>query len=210
MARARAQEVEVARVDLRSASAMASAAIKGKTNPGFPINAKTNATKREPEPLPPWPETEPFNETWVDENDVAPQVMSVMQKKLAVARSTPARGAQAVKPPSVAFAPEKTVQQPSPFANEKTRPLIEPVRSTVIPVPQLPTVADPKLVRPAPYAPTRAARGTGTGKRLDEHTVRTNAAPPANDDRTSPYVTLPNEVKPSGFAHTKRVAAKQR
>ena len=213
MARARAVETEVARVDLVRASAVVASAINGKTNPGFPINAKTQPGKHEPEPLPPWPETEPFNEAWVEENEVAPQVMSVMQKKLAVARSTPARGAAAVKPPVVTFAPEKTVQQPSPFATEKTRPLIEPMRSTVIPVPQLPTVTDPKLVRPAAYTPSqpkaRAARGTGNTGKIDEHTVRTNAAP-ANDDRTSPYITVPDEVKPSGFAHTKRVAAKQR
>ena len=43
-----------------------------------------------------------------------------------------------------------------------------------------------------------------------EETVRTNAVPPANDDHTAPYIELPNEVKPSGFAHTRRVAAKQR
>jgi hypothetical protein len=55
------------------------------------------------------------------------------------------------------------------------------------------------------------ARGTGSpaSRKIDE-TVRTAAVPPANDDRTSPYIELPTEVKPSGFAHTKRVAAKQR
>jgi hypothetical protein len=54
------------------------------------------------------------------------------------------------------------------------------------------------------------ARGTGSPARKLEETVRTAAVPPANDDRTSPYIELPPEVKPSGFAHTKRVASKQR
>ncbi|HEY5927752.1 MAG TPA: hypothetical protein VIV11_38970, partial [Kofleriaceae bacterium] len=137
------------------------------------------------DPLPPWPETEPFNEAWHDRSEVAPQVMSVLQKKLAVARSTPP-GGQAVA---------------------------QPQRATVIPVPQLPAAADPRTVRPAPHTPSfRAARGTGAPKKLEETTVRTKVAPPpaANDDRTSPYIELPTEVKPSGFAHTKRVASRQR
>lgn len=84
-------------------------------------------------------------------------------------------------------------------------------RSTVIPVPALPVAARPSDVRP-PYVPpgripprTRLARGTA-----QEDTVRTTAIKPANDDRTSPYITLPSEVKPTGYAHTKRVAAKHR
>jgi hypothetical protein len=81
-------------------------------------------------------------------------------------------------------------------------------RKTVIPVPTLSTAAKPSDVRPYnPYnAPRRLPRGTGP---ISEDTVRTEAAP-ANDDHTSPYVTLPSEVKPVGYAHTKRVAAKQR
>ena len=67
------------------------------------------------------------------------------------------------------------------------------------------------LVTEASYTPSqprgRMAHGTGVSNRED--TVRTFAAPPANVDKTSPYIELPNEVKPSGFAHTKRVAAKQ-
>jgi hypothetical protein len=188
-ARAAADEVEEARVDLLGASAViASAVIQRKTNPGMavPAHARTSATTRVPDPLPPWPETEPYNESWADKSEIEPGVMSVMQKKLALHR-TPAKG-QAAAPP--------------------------PARSTVIPVPQLPTAADPRLVRPAPHASAqprgRMARGTGTqGSRLEE-TVKTMAVPEAHNDRTSPYITLPSEVKPSGFAHTKRVAAKQR
>lgn len=174
-------------MDLVGAQAViASAVIPKKTSPGMAVVAAAPQAKtpeREPEPLPPWPKTEPYNETWADKSEVAPHVMSVLQKKLAVEKRTPARGAATVAPP----------------------------RRAVIPVPQLPTVSDPRLVRPAPYTPpprNRVARGTAAPK-LDE-TVRTLAAPPANDDRTAPYIELPSEVKPSGFANTRRVAAKQR
>jgi hypothetical protein len=199
-ARAAAEEVEQARVDLLGASAVvASAVIQRKTHPGMAVPPPL------PDPPSDWPGTEPFNETWNDRSEVAPQVMSVLQKKLAVQRSTPARGQQAVPP-----AP--------------------PHRATVIPVPQLPTAADPRMVRPPQHTPSqpprgRVARGTGGGNKVEE-TVRTQAAPPpANDDYTAPYIELPAEVKPVGFARTKpsgreagalgsmtrgRVAAKQR
>jgi hypothetical protein len=97
---------------------------------------------------------------------------------------------------------------PPPKPADPILPAITQQR-TVIPVPQLPTAARPSDVRPAPHTPTyprRMARGTG---RLDD-TVRTQPAPPRTEDQTSPYVTLPAEVKPVGYAHTKRVAAKQR
>jgi hypothetical protein len=191
-ARAAAEEEEQARV-ARATPAPAPATrkmIMAKTSPGIAAVARAPKLGPEPEPLPPWPGTEPYNESWADKSDVAPQVMSVLQKKLALQRSTPARATPVVSAPA------------SP-------------RSTVIPVPQLPAAADPRSVRPASYTPSfsraRAARGTGAPATKLEETVRTLAAPPAaNDDRTSPYITLPNEVKPSGFAHTKRVAAKER
>jgi hypothetical protein len=84
-------------------------------------------------------------------------------------------------------------------------------RSTVIPVPQLPVAARPSDVRPPPSSRTisprtRMARGTAR-----EDTVQTQPIMPANEDRTSPYVTLPSEVRsPPGYAQTKRVAAKHR
>ncbi len=199
-ARAAAEDVEQARADLVGASAVIAAAAipPRKTNPGMaviaPAKAKAKAWPPEPEPLPPWPGTEPFNETWADKSEIAPQVMSVLEKKLAVMRSTPARGAK-----QVAAAPPKPSTPP-------------PAQRTVIPVPSLPTASDPRQVRPAAYTPLakpRTARGTPSPKKLEE-TVRTAAVPPANDDMTSPYIELPTEVKPpSGFAHTKRVAAKQ-
>jgi hypothetical protein len=179
MARVRAAELEQARVDLMGASAVVASAIQRRTIPGMAVPPPL------PDPPSEWPGTEPFNEAWTDKSEIAPQVMSVLQKKLAVARTTPARGHQAVLPPA------------------------PPQRSTVIPVPQLPAAADPRLVRPAAYTPSQPrGRAKGTGKHED--TVRTRAAPPASDDHTAPYIELPPEVKPSGFAHTKRVAAKQR
>jgi len=82
-------------------------------------------------------------------------------------------------------------------------------RSTVIPVPQLPVAARPSDVRPPPSSRTisprtRVARGTGR-----EDTVQIHAAPPSNDD-TSPYLTIPTEVRSTASAHTKRAAAKHR
>jgi hypothetical protein len=228
-ARAAAEEVEEARVDLLGASAViASAVIQRKTQIGISaIKPMPHAVKHpEPEPLPPWPGTEPFNESWGDKSEIQPQVMSVMEKKLAVAR-TPARGSAAVPAPRSLPLPSSTLPSvasalplppstlPSIAANLPLPPSTLPsLGTTVIPVPQLPAAADPRLVRPAPYTPTqprgRVARGTGSPPRRIEETVRTAAVPPANDDRTSPYIELPTEVKPSGFAHTKRVAAKQR
>jgi len=75
---------------------------------------------------------------------------------------------------------------------------------TVIPVPALPQVADPRMVRPAVVpatAPRRFPKATGRV----EDTIRTHAAPPANDDKTSPSIALPPA---SGVKRV--VAAKQR
>ena len=85
MARARAAEVEEARVDLLGAQAViASAVFQRKTNPGMAVVApKSRTTPPVPDPLPPWPETQPFIEAWSEKSEVAPQVMSVLQKKLA-------------------------------------------------------------------------------------------------------------------------------
>jgi hypothetical protein len=117
--------------------------------------------------------------------------------------------------PPIAAAPRRSMPAPvAPLAaskfDERTveMPRIEVERKTVIPVPQLPVAVRPSDVRPAPYAPAQPRRMPKGTARLED-TVRTQPAPPANDDRTSPYVTLPTEVKPAGYAHTKRVAAKQ-
>ena len=111
---------------------------------------------------------------------------------------------------TAATAPKARVKTEPPVRSmpKPVAPIAE--RKTVIPVPTLPAAARPSDVRPAPYTPAsqprRMPRGTAP---VGEDTVQTMAAP-ANDDRTSPYVTLPSEVKPVGYAHTKRVAAKQR
>ena len=121
--------------------------------------------------------------------------MSPLEKKLAVARSTPSTGTKV--PPRL---PEPT-PGPQPTA-----------RHTVIPVPALPTAraADLKPAFSTAQAPRRIARGSSSSPNTLEDTVQTLAAPPPANDTTSPYVTLPAEVKPVGYAHTKRVAAKQR
>lgn len=97
----------------------------------------------------------------------------------------------------------------------KTSPGMPAMRAkTEPPAPTLPKLVERKTVIPVPQlalsgqSPLRRAP-RGTGPILDD-TVRTQPAPPANDDNTSPYVTLPSEVKPVGHAHTKRVAAKVR
>ena len=183
-ARAAAEEVEEARMDLVGASAVVvSAVIKRKTNPGITAVSPPPRSFPKPEPLPDFPKTEPFNEAWHDKSEISPQVLSPLQKDLAVAKTTktPPRGSVAV--------PAQ--------------------RSTVIPVPQLPTASDPRQVRPPVTPPRRLARGTGSPQTREE-TVKTHAVRAANDDKTSPYIELPSEVKPSGFAHTKRVAARQK
>jgi hypothetical protein len=85
-------------------------------------------------------------------------------------------------------------------------------RMTVIPVPALPVAANPSDVRPSHTRSiasprTRMARGTAR-----EDTVQMRAAPRAHSDETSPYIQLPPEVKPIGYAHanTRRAAAKHR
>ncbi|HTL32346.1 MAG TPA: hypothetical protein VL326_04450 [Kofleriaceae bacterium] len=122
---------------------------------------------------------------------------------------------------TAATAPTKRKTSPgmvSPSVRAKTEPpvrsmpkpvaAIEP-RKTVIPVPTLQGSAKPSDLKPyTPSAPPRRLP-RGTQQPLNEDTVQTQIAP-SNDDHTSPYVTLPSEVKPVGYAHTKRVAAKQR
>jgi hypothetical protein len=144
-----------------------------------------------PEPMPAWPKTEPYNEQWASEltqTEISPRVMSPLEKSIAADKK-----------------PEKrtTVMAaaPAPAASS---------RSTVIPVPSLPVAAKPADVRPPSYARpmsprTRMARGTGR-----EDTVQTTISPQAHSDETSPYITLPSEVKPQGHTHTRRAQAKQR
>jgi hypothetical protein len=99
----------------------------------------------------------------------------------------------------------------SPRATRITQPPLrlpvpaQPTGRTIIPVPTLPVASDPRSVRPA-VSPRRMPRATGRV----EDTIRTKAAPPANEDRTSTQVTLPPAASTIGLPSAKRVAAKQR
>jgi hypothetical protein len=121
---------------------------------------------------------------------------------IAIARAR----ATAEETPILLTAPKRKTAPGMPAVRAKTEP--QPVVRSM-PKPVAPLAAR-KTVIPVPdigRSPLhRIARGTG---QLDD-TVRTLPAPAANDDNTSPYVTLPPEVKPVGLAHTKRVAAKAR
>jgi hypothetical protein len=74
---------------------------------------------------------------------------------------------------------------------------------TIIPVPQLPRASDPSMVRPAAPVVAPLKRVPRSTNRIED-TVRTQAAPPANDDKTHPGMMLPT----SGGG--RRVAAKQK
>jgi hypothetical protein len=136
------------------------------------------------------------------------QAATSIPKGATAPRAPMARAAAPYTPASRAPAPIAPVKRKTspgmPAVRAKTEPpvaaaplpkLVE--RKTVIPIPSLSLNGQSPL--------RRAPRGTGP----IEDTVRTQPAPPANDD-TSPYVTLPAEVKAVGHAHTKRVAAKVR
>jgi hypothetical protein len=159
-----------------------------------------------------WPGTEPFNERWeATRESPAPQVMSPAAKSLAVAKSA-VRAKTPVTPVSVPLFEAAAAARSAPTSSGSQS-------RTVIPVPTLPVAAKPADVRPAfkPGQPpprlaarARLARGTDAPKSISEDTVVTAPLEPAHEDRTSPYVTLPPEVKKPGYAHTKRVAAKHR
>ena len=113
----------------------------------------------------------------------------------------------------------KPTPPPLPPPGEDTKvgmapkaPVVAP--KTIIPVPTLPRATDPSLVRPpviargsgpqvAPAAQPPLRRVPRSTDRIED-TVRTQAAPPANDDKTQPGIMLP----PSGGG--RRVAAKQK
>lgn len=112
----------------------------------------------------------------------------------------------------------KPTPPPLPPPGEDTKVGVAPKAAispkTIIPVPMLPRVTDPTLVRPVTVArgsgPQVAPAGAQPPLRRVprstdriEDTVRTGAAP-ANDDKTSPGIALP----PAGGG--RKVAAKQR
>ena len=136
----------------------------------------------------------------------------VAQKRQAVTTPPPLPAVEEdtqVKAPIVPPAPVKAVIPPIKAVTPPVQVIPPVLPKTIIPVPQLPRVTDPSLVRPAVTARgsgpqvTPALRRVPRGTDRIEDTVRTAAAP-ANDDKTSPGVALP----PSGGG--RRVAAKQR
>jgi hypothetical protein len=162
------------------------------------LAAATVATPTDP--MSEWGRTETLQD-WSDatRESPPPQIMSPAAKTLAVVKTA----VRVNTPPGVS---------------------VDARRSTVIPVPQLPVaargtdvrafnpgarpprlVSQQRLARAAPSQPT--IRGMAA---MSEDTVVTGPVQAANEDRTSPYVTLPSEVRPTGYAHTKRVAAKHR
>lgn len=222
MARARAAAEDVQTAASTIASGFTKPSAPKKTQPMTAVApralAQGSGPTAKPDPMSAWPTTEPLGElqdSWADATrENAPQVMSPVAKQIAVAKS-------AVR----VNTPVTPVAVPLFEAAVGSAPTQQPSR-TVIPVPQLPVAAKPSDVRPAfnpgqppprlaakraqPNVRSRIARGTEPQKAQEDATVVTAAVQPANDELTSPYVTLPSEVKPTGFAHTKRVAAKHR
>ncbi len=141
------------------------------------------------DPMTSWGSTETLHETWADATRESSEVMSPAAKTLAVVKTA--------------------VRVNTPPAG----------RSTVIPIPTLPVAAKGTDVRgfnpgaPPPRFASQQRRTQPKPIRMaarSEDTVVTGAVQAATEDHTSPYVTLPSEVKPTGYAHTKRVAAKHR
>ena len=104
--------------------------------------------------------------------------------------------------------PKPVTRAPVAAAPRPAQPIrAQPSGKTIIPVPSLPVAADPRSVRPVVTpSPRRMPRATGRV----EDTIRTHAAPPANEDRTSTQVTLPPAASTIGLPGARRVAAKQR
>lgn len=205
MARARAvaEDVETAAASISTSFTAPKKTMPTLATGSGPISSTATslaAASSKPDPMSAWPVTEPLQQSWGDatRESPSPQVMSPAAKTLAVVKS------------------EATGRVNTPPRGASTG------RSTVIPVPSLPVAARPSDVRPAfnpgqppkrlaAQARMRMARGTESTTKHTDDTVLTAPVKPANDDRTSPYVMLPPEVKPGpGFAHTKRVAAKHR
>jgi hypothetical protein len=138
-----------------------------------------------------FPKTEPLLEAW--ENTSSHEPVRVLPRTKSL---TPA------KPIVIVIAPRAPLQ-----------------RATVIPVPAMPQVADPRSITPVRSRPTaesvmsaprRFPRATPAttpdayGAHVGEDTQVNHSAAPANDDQTRPGLLLPSA------SNTRRVAAKQR
>jgi hypothetical protein len=109
---------------------------------------------------------------------------------------------EATPPPRQLVAPLQRV------AHVPAKPPVPPeprMGKTVIPVP--PLLARPTLTRPMPAVEPAPVRRYPRATSRHEETIRTHAAPPANDDLTSPSIALP----PAPVASSaRRASAKQR
>ena len=116
--------------------------------------------------------------------------------------------AKVAEPAPLPPPPAVTTKRPGTEDGEDWEKVIAKARvaatpKTIIPVPTLPRAIDPSLVRPAAPVVAPLKRVPRSTNRIED-TVRTQAAPPANDDKTQPGIMLP----PSGGG--RRVAAKQK
>ena len=120
-------------------------------------------------------------------------------------------------PPQRSRVPTRQVAVPPPLPPAPVAPPVlrhharaDSSPATVIPVPRLPHAKNPVALRPVVRASQPPAGRLKRPTAPVEDTIRTYAAPPANDDRTSPSISLPPAATTIGLATAKRVAAKQR
>ena len=106
-------------------------------------------------------------------------------------------------PPPVTQAKRPATEDGEDWEKVIAKARVSAIPKTIIPVPTLPRAMDPSLVRPAAPVVAPLKRVPRATNRIED-TVRTQAAPPANDDKTKPGIMLP----PSGGG--RRVAAKQK
>jgi len=199
--------------------------------------AKTAVTpKKDPMSTDSWPKTEPLLDAWEPSGSPERPVRVLPRKS----SPTPPKPIVIAERPVFGRTPARTIApatEPNIFVGEQTSPTIvtsaqKPVqentsrtsaapRSTVIPVPTLPTAIDPKSVMPRPRTttgpspmranpavmspPRRVSRGTPSIASRTEDTLVTGKTAPANDDLTSPGLLAPPPASSS-----KRVAAKLR
>jgi len=197
--------------------------------------AKPVAKPKDPMQTDNWPKTEPLLEAWEPSGSpdrpirVLPRKPSPTPPKPIVIPAGPAlrpafRATVPATEPNI-FVGEQTsptiVTSAQKPVSEHTSPAIAAPRTTVIPVPTLPTALDPKSVIPRPRTttgampvrpnaavmspPRRMSRGTPSIASRAEDTLVNGKTAPANDDLTSPGLLAP---PPASSA--KRVAAKQR
>jgi hypothetical protein len=194
-------EIAMARARAAADDVSTAATVMGFTKPTAPLpraprpTAPMAAMAQKPATATPKPEPKP-----------SPMASRTMQMPAVAAHTDPTKKWPKSEPVTETYG-ESIPSIEKPIGVQK--------RTTVIPVPSLPVAANPADIRPVTHsrtvaAPPRTRMARGTAR---EDTIQLQVAPPrAHTDETSPYITLPPEVKPSGYAHanTKRVASKQR